>query len=69
MLMLYMPGMTSALTPIEWLIFFGWRVLGIVLYGYARVKYPGISESIRAEALRELKIVNQLWLKDNPPKR
>jgi hypothetical protein len=43
--------------------------LGIVLYGYARVKYPGISEAIMAEELRELKIVNQLWLKDNPPKR
>ncbi len=69
MLMLYMPGMPSALTPIEWWIFFGWTVLGIVLYGYARVKYPGISEAIMAEELRELKIVNQLWLKDNPPKR
>ena len=68
-LMLYMPGMPSALTAIEWWIFFGWTVLGIALYGYARVKYPGISESIMAEELRELKIVNQLWLKDNPPKR
>ncbi|MGE6360550.1 APC family permease [Psychrobacter glacincola] len=67
-LMLYMPGMPSALAPIEWWIFFGWTVLGIALYGYARVKYPGISESIMAEELRELKIVNQLWLKDNPPK-
>ena len=69
LLMLYMPGMPSALTPIEWWIFFGWTVLGIALYGYARIKYPGISESIMAEELRELKIVNQLWLKDNPPKR
>ena len=68
LLMLYMPGMPSALTAVEWWIFFGWTVLGIVLYSYARIKYPGISESIMAEELRELKIVNQLWLKDNPKK-
>lgn len=69
LLLLYMPGMPSALISVEWWIFFGWTVLGIALYGYARVKYPGISESIMAEELRELKIVNQLWLKDNPPKK
>ena len=68
LLMLYMPGMPSALTAVEWWIFFGWTVLGIVLYGYARVKYPGVSESIMEEELRQLKIVNQQWLKDNPPK-
>ncbi len=68
LLMLYMPGMPSALTAVEWWIFFGWTVLGIVLYSYARIKYPGISEAIMAEELRELKIVNQLWLKDNPKK-
>ena len=68
LLVLYMPGMPSALTSTEWWIFFGWTALGIVLYSYARIKYPGISEAIMAEELRELKIVNQLWLKDNPPK-
>ncbi|MGO2560582.1 APC family permease, partial [Psychrobacter sp.] len=66
LLVLYMPGMPSALTPIEWWIFLGWTVLGVALYGYATVKYPGKSEAIMAEELRELKIVNQLWLKDNP---
>ena len=69
LLALYMPGMPSALIGIEWWIFLGWTVLGIALYSYARIKYPGISESIMAEELRELKIVNQLWLKDNPPKK
>ncbi|WLP93658.1 APC family permease [Psychrobacter sp. M13] len=69
LLTLYMPGMPSALIGVEWWIFIGWTLLGIALYSYARIKYPGISESIMAEELRELKIVNQLWLKDNPPKR
>ncbi|SNT70185.1 APC family permease [Psychrobacter sp. LV10R520-6] len=69
LLTLYMPGMPSALIGIEWWIFLGWTVLGISLYSYARIKYPGISEAIMAEELRELKIVNQLWLKDNPPKK
>ncbi|MFC6203560.1 APC family permease [Psychrobacter urativorans] len=69
LLMLYMPGMPSALIAIEWWIFLGWTVLGIVLYSYARIKYPGISEAIMNEELRELKIVNQLWLKENPPKK
>ncbi len=69
LLTLYMPGMPSALIGVEWWIFIGWTLLGIALYSYARIKYPGISQSIMAEELRELKIVNQLWLKDNPPKR
>ncbi|MEC5209136.1 APA family basic amino acid/polyamine antiporter [Psychrobacter sp. PL15] len=69
LLTLYMPGMPSALIGIEWWIFLGWTVLGISLYSYARVKYPGTSEAIMAEELRELKIVNQLWLKENPPKK
>ncbi|MBP2280478.1 amino acid transporter [Psychrobacter sp. PL19] len=69
LLTLYMPGMPSALIGIEWWIFLGWTVLGISLYGYARIKYPGTSEAIMAEELRELKIVNQLWLKENPPKK
>ena len=69
LLILYMPGMPSALIGVEWWIFLGWTVLGIALYGYASVKYPGQSEAIMSEELRQLKIVNQLWLKDNPPKR
>ncbi|MBF2719597.1 amino acid permease [Psychrobacter sp. NG254] len=69
LLALYMPGMPSALTAIEWWIFFGWTVLGVALYGYATIKYPGKSEAIMAEELRELKIVNQLWLKENPYKK
>lgn len=69
LLTLYMPGMPSALIGVEWWIFIGWTLLGIALYSYARIRYPGTSESIMAEELRELKIVNQLWLKDNPPKR
>ncbi len=69
LLVLYMPGMPSALIPVEWWIFLGWTVLGVALFGYAKSKYPGQSEAIMAEELRELKIVNQLWLKDNTPKK
>ena len=69
LLALYMPGMPSALIGIEWWIFLGWTVLGIALYGYATMKNPGKSEAIMSEELRELKLVNQQWLKDNPPKQ
>ncbi len=69
LLALYMPGMPSALIGIEWWIFLGWTVLGLALYGYATMKNPGKSEAIMSEELRELKLVNQQWLKDNPPKQ
>ncbi len=69
LLVLYMPGMPSALIGVEWWIFLGWTVLGIVLFGYAKAKYPGQSEAIMSEELRQLKIVNQQWLKENPYKK
>lgn len=69
LLILYMPGMPSALIPVEWWIFLGWTVLGVALFGYAKSTYPGQSEAIMAEELRELKVVNQLWLKDNTAKK
>ncbi|MES1965083.1 APC family permease [Psychrobacter sp. AH5] len=69
LLVLYMPGMPSALIPVEWWIFFGWTVLGVILFGYAKSKYPGQSEAIMAEELLQLKVVNQLWLKDNFTKK
>lgn len=36
---LYMPGMPSALTGIEWVIAGLWTILGLVLYNYSMVKY------------------------------
>ena len=69
MLALYLPGMPSALVAIEWWIFLGWTVLGAALYGYATMKNPGKSKEIMDHELRELKIANQQWLKENPYKK
>ena len=69
MLVLYLPGMPSALVSIEWWIFLGWIVLGGVLYGYASMKNPGKSKEIMDHELRELKVANQKWLKENPYKK
>lgn len=69
LLLLYMPGMPSALIGVEWWIFLGWTVLGIALFGYAKSKYPGQSEAIMSEELHELKLMNQQWLKENPYKK
>lgn len=69
MLALYLPGMPSALVAIEWWIFLGWTVLGVALYGYATMKNPGKSKEIMDHELRELKIANQQWLKENPYKK
>ena len=69
MLALYLPGMPSALVAIEWWIFLGWTVLGIALYGYATMKNPGKSKEVMDHELRELKIMNQQWLKENPYKK
>ena len=68
MLAHYMPGMPSALVPIEWWIFLGWTVLGGAMYGYASMKNPGKSKEIMDHELHELKIINQQWLKENPYK-
>lgn len=69
LLILYMPGMPSALIAIEWWIFFGWTLLGVVLYGYATFKEPGKSKAFMDEELHEIKIMNQEWLKENPYKK
>lgn len=69
MLVLYLPGMPSALVSIEWWIFLGWIVLGGALFGYASMKNPGKSKEIMDHELRELKVANQKWLKENPYKK
>ena len=65
MLVLYLPGMPSALVAIEWWIFLGWTVLGGALYGYASMKSPGKSKEIMDHELVELKAMNQEWLKEH----
>lgn len=65
LLALYMPGMPSALIAIEWWIFLGWTVLGIVLYGYSLVKYPGKSKEFMDEEIVAIKELNVEWLKKN----
>lgn len=38
--MLYLPWFPSALSwPVEWAIIGGWSILGVVLYGYSRLRY------------------------------
>ena len=66
---LYLPGMPSALSVIEWSIFLGWTVLGIVFFTYESMKNPGKSKVVMDEELRELKVMNQQWLRENPPKK
>ncbi|MDX1634964.1 MAG: APC family permease [Marinobacter sp.] len=46
MILLYMPGSPSALTGLEWLIFGGWMLLGLVMYLWARNRY-GVAHSDR----------------------
>lgn len=66
---LYLPGMPSALTGIEWSIFIGWTVLGIIFFAYESMKNPGQSKVVMAAELEELKVVNQQWLQENPYKK
>ncbi|WP_299185202.1 APC family permease [uncultured Psychrobacter sp.] len=66
---LYLPGMPSALSGIEWSIFLGWTILGIIFFAYESMKNPGKSKVVMAEELEELKVVNQQWLQDNPYKK
>ncbi|WP_019673500.1 APC family permease [Psychrobacter lutiphocae] len=65
LLMLYMPGMPSALTGIEWIIFIAWVVLGIVLYGYALHKNPGKCKDFMDEEIVAVKEMNAEWVKKN----
>lgn len=65
LLVLYLPGMPSALAGIEWWIFLGWTVLGIVLYGYATAKQPGKSKAFMDAEIEALKKHNIEWLKEN----
>jgi len=66
---LYLPGMPSALSGIEWSIFIGWTILGIIFFAYESIKNPGKSKVVMDKELEELKVVNQHWLTQNPPKR
>ena len=65
LLILYLPGMPSALAGIEWWIFLGWTVLGIVLYSYATAKQPGKSKAFMDAEIEALKKHNIEWLKEN----
>lgn len=65
LLVLYLPGMPSALAGIEWWIFLGWTVLGIALYGYATAKQPGKSKAFMDAEIEALKKHNIEWLKEN----
>ncbi|WP_367109120.1 APC family permease [uncultured Psychrobacter sp.] len=66
---LYLPGMPSALSGIEWSIFIGWTILGIIFFAYESIKNPGKSKVVMNKELEELKVVNQHWLTQNPTKR
>ena len=65
LLTLYMPGMASALTGIEWLIFLGWTIFGLILYGYSMSKYPGKSKAYMDAEIDAVKQLNVEWLKEN----
>jgi len=65
LLVLYLPGMPSALAGIEWWIFLGWTVLGIALYSYATAKQPGKSKAFMDAEIEALKKHNIEWLKEN----
>lgn len=64
LLILYLPGMPSALVAIEWWIFLAWIVLGAVLYGYASLKNPGKSQAFMDGEIEHLKVDNIAWLKE-----
>lgn len=64
LLILYLPGMPSALTGVEWLIFLVWTVLGIALYLYTSTKNPGKSKNFMDEEIEALKAHNQQWLRE-----
>ncbi|GHE19531.1 APC family permease [Halomonas urumqiensis] len=43
---MYMPGSPAALAPVEWLMFAGWMLIGLVFYGWSRAHY-GVAYSDR----------------------
>lgn len=65
MISLYLPWAPSALTPVEWVIFGVWCLIGALLYGYAYKKNPGKSQAFMDEEIRAIKEANQVWLKEN----
>ncbi|WP_019673501.1 APC family permease [Psychrobacter lutiphocae] len=65
LLVLYMPGMASALSTIEWLIFFAWIILGLGLYLYSLYKHPGKSKQFMDKEIDAIKQINVQWLKEN----
>ncbi len=65
MIYLYLPGSPSALIPVEWAIFAGWVVFGIVLYANALNKFPGKSKAFMDEEIDAIKARNQQWLKEH----
>lgn len=65
LLFLYMPGMPSALTGIEWVIFLGWTLFGVLLYLYSMSKNPGRSKEYMDAEIVAVKEMNVQWLKEN----
>lgn len=65
MIYLYMPGSPSALIPVEWAIFAGWTLLGVILYANALKKFPGKSKAFMDEEITAIKARNQQWLKEH----
>lgn len=65
LLILYLPGMPSALTGIEWVIFIGWTIFGLMLYVYSLAKYPGKSKAFMDTEIDAVKKLNVEWLKQN----
>ena len=65
LLVLYFPGMPSALTGIEWAIFLFWIILGIMLYGYAYSRDSIKSKAYMEAEITALKELNIQWLRDN----
>ncbi|MES1927018.1 APC family permease [Salinisphaera sp. T31B1] len=49
LVLLYLPGSPSALKPVEWLIFGLWMVGGMLMYGWARMRY-GVSAAHHMDA-------------------
>lgn len=65
LLYLYLPGSPAALTPVEWLIFSVWCLIGALLYAHATIKNPGKSKAFMDAEIRAIKEANQIWLREN----
>lgn len=65
MIYLYLPGSPSALIPVEWAIFAGWMIFGVILYVNALKKFPSKSKAFMDEEIAAIKARNQQWLKEH----